>query len=412
MSHVKNILVVDDEKSICHNCEKILAGEDTSVFTALSGFECLRLLDERRYDLVVLDIKIPDIDGLTLLRQIKEKSPQTSVIIITGYPTLKNTIEAKKLGAAAFVIKPFTPDELLEPVKEIIADNNAGHRRKENIVRLPDISSGPVIAPPPGPWSSDAREPVYYSDTAGVRLGKDITARVVLQPLFIVVKGRIIDIMLPVINQKVGKTAPCCTVRYIDNLTSKEKTEEICSPVTGNIIETNPGVIQTVNRIIDDPFRSNWLFRLHPSHYYDDLESLNPRVIVLADDNDLYCVSLVDYLCECGYSVVLPEKFDRFLNIVKWYKTDLVILGDGVFGQHVEDILTEIRMLRPEIDVFVISEVNPNIFTKIDNWYNIHYFSKRSSSKRQLGVAVNNAFIKIELDRYLGPYRNLLSNVY
>ncbi|MFC1556513.1 response regulator [candidate division KSB1 bacterium] len=116
----KSVLVVDDEIHICNNCKKILTEEGFSVTTALSGRECLRLIDHLTFDIILLDLKLPDIPGMELLPLIKDKQPEAAVIIITGYPTMASSAEAKTLGAVDYVTKPFTPDELVDTVKKIL----------------------------------------------------------------------------------------------------------------------------------------------------------------------------------------------------------------------------------------------------------------------------------------------------
>ncbi|MFC1563581.1 response regulator [candidate division KSB1 bacterium] len=116
MHHLDMILVVDDELNICNNCEKILSAEGFSVYSVHNGNECLKIINEIKYDIILLDLKLPDFDGIELLKYIRDESPDSLVIIITGYPSPESSEEAMKYGAVDYVVKPFTPDELLESV--------------------------------------------------------------------------------------------------------------------------------------------------------------------------------------------------------------------------------------------------------------------------------------------------------
>ena len=116
MSSAKKILVIDDEKSICQNCIKILSPEGFTVFSVFNGNEFLKLNAEHNFDIILLDLRLPDMNGLDLLKNIKERDPQSKVVIITGYPTLESSMEALRRGASDYIIKPFTPDELLESI--------------------------------------------------------------------------------------------------------------------------------------------------------------------------------------------------------------------------------------------------------------------------------------------------------
>jgi DNA-binding NtrC family response regulator len=107
-----HILVIDDERSVCITCQRILQADGHRVDYVLNGTEGIRLAIEGDFDLILLDLKIPDISGMEVLESIKKERPETFVIIITGYATIQTSIEAIKKGAFNYVPKPFTPEEL------------------------------------------------------------------------------------------------------------------------------------------------------------------------------------------------------------------------------------------------------------------------------------------------------------
>jgi DNA-binding NtrC family response regulator len=117
-------LVIDDEAIVCRNCKRILTEEGYEVFTETDPEEALRVMKEEVFDIVIVDLKMPKISGLDVLAGVKEIEPDTEVIIITGYSTVKSAVEAMKQGAFDYVPKPFTSDELLLPV------HNALEKRK------------------------------------------------------------------------------------------------------------------------------------------------------------------------------------------------------------------------------------------------------------------------------------------
>ena len=106
------VLVVDDEKDIRDGCERILTRMDLEVTKAENGPAGLEALERGRFDLVLLDLKMPGLDGLEVLKRIGESHPDILVIIITGFATIETAIEAMKLGAYDFISKPFRPDQL------------------------------------------------------------------------------------------------------------------------------------------------------------------------------------------------------------------------------------------------------------------------------------------------------------
>jgi DNA-binding NtrC family response regulator len=112
----RSALVIDDEQIVLDSVGKILGEDNYEVDTSLSGREGLRKALEQDYDLVFTDIRMPDIWGMQVLRDIKRAKPSLPVTIITGYATVKSALQAMKLGATDYLEKPFTPEQLLKAV--------------------------------------------------------------------------------------------------------------------------------------------------------------------------------------------------------------------------------------------------------------------------------------------------------
>jgi len=114
------ILVVDDEKNIRLTVSRSLETLGIRVHTAVNGEEALQKLGEGRFGLVFLDLKMPGMDGMEVLRRIKVDWPTIQVIIITAHGTIGSAVEAMKLGAVDFIQKPFTPGEIRELAKRFL----------------------------------------------------------------------------------------------------------------------------------------------------------------------------------------------------------------------------------------------------------------------------------------------------
>ena len=112
----KKTLVIDDEQIVLDSVSKILAAENYEVDVSLSGREAVDWALKRQYDIVLTDILMPDIGGMKVVRHIKRDKPSLPVVMIPGYATVKAAVQAMKLGAADYLEKPFTPDELLKAV--------------------------------------------------------------------------------------------------------------------------------------------------------------------------------------------------------------------------------------------------------------------------------------------------------
>jgi DNA-binding NtrC family response regulator len=114
------ILVVDDEKNIRLTVTQALAAMGYEPGAAVSGEDALEQLAEHEFGLILLDLKMPGIDGLEVLRQVVKMRPDIKVVIISAHGTIENAVEAMKLGAIDFIQKPFTPQELREIVAQVL----------------------------------------------------------------------------------------------------------------------------------------------------------------------------------------------------------------------------------------------------------------------------------------------------
>ena len=106
------ILIVDDEEIVLRSCVRILENSDYRVDSVLDPWEALRRIDENGYDVLVLDIMMPKIDGLQMLQHVKERHPDVDVVMMTGLSQIQTAVKAMKLGAFDYLSKPFDPDEL------------------------------------------------------------------------------------------------------------------------------------------------------------------------------------------------------------------------------------------------------------------------------------------------------------
>jgi CheY-like chemotaxis protein len=118
----KKVLVIDDEAIVRVSCQRVLEPEGYEVKVTSRGDEALRLMEEEKYDIVLTDLKMPDMDGLEVLKEIKRRWPDIQVIIITGYGTISTAVQAIKLGAYDYIEKPFTPEDILNVVKRAMED--------------------------------------------------------------------------------------------------------------------------------------------------------------------------------------------------------------------------------------------------------------------------------------------------
>ena len=123
----EHILVVDDEESVCRSVKKILSRKGYDVTNALDAAEAIKKIKEMPFDLVISDLMMPKTSGMELLQIIRENYPELDVVMITGYASIESAVKAVKNGAAGYLPKPFTPEELTSITEKTLAE------RKQNL---------------------------------------------------------------------------------------------------------------------------------------------------------------------------------------------------------------------------------------------------------------------------------------
>ncbi len=112
------VLVVDDEEDFLETLVKRLKSRDLEVMGAESGRKALELIENQDFDVVVLDVKMPGMDGIETLQELKKKKPLIEVIMLTGHASVESGIQGMQLGAFDYVMKPVPLDDLLEKMRQ------------------------------------------------------------------------------------------------------------------------------------------------------------------------------------------------------------------------------------------------------------------------------------------------------
>jgi DNA-binding NtrC family response regulator len=121
----KKILIVDDDKIVLDSCKRVLEAENLKVTLVSNAQDAIEQLEKKYFDLMIMDVKMPEKDGVYILKKIREKWPldewpELPVLVMSGYPTSDTIQELKKRGAREFIPKPFTPDELLIAIQNVL----------------------------------------------------------------------------------------------------------------------------------------------------------------------------------------------------------------------------------------------------------------------------------------------------
>jgi DNA-binding response OmpR family regulator len=141
MTSENSILIIDDEPNLRRSLALILQREGYSVTTAGNAQEAYQCLEAGPYSLVFLDLKMPDVNGLDLLPEIREMYPDMPVLILTAHATLDSAIEAVRKGARDYLLKPIEPDLILARLKDVLSGMEGPRRRREIVGEMQHLLS-------------------------------------------------------------------------------------------------------------------------------------------------------------------------------------------------------------------------------------------------------------------------------
>ncbi|ROL57395.1 response regulator [Bacteroidetes/Chlorobi group bacterium Naka2016] len=248
------ILVIDDEQIVLDSIKRLLKKDENYIIeTALSAAEGLAKIDEFKPNVILTDLMMPEIDGLELLKKVKEKDEKIFVIMITGYATINSALQAMQLGAFDYIAKPFTREELRRVIE-----------RAASLVEVQ--KSSPIKSPLQNEIIGNIQGIGQYSwlmmnDEGLVVLGAERA--------FLYSVGKIQTVYLPSVGDEIRQGSV-----FFQIFSSDLRTQSIYSPLSGTVVEVNERVLKNPEIAVLDPYGEGWLIKIKPNNFEDDMKTL------------------------------------------------------------------------------------------------------------------------------------------
>ncbi len=310
MERQPSILVIDDEPVVCESCQRILSKEDFKVDTNTNPKEAFNQALFNNYDLILLDLMMDEMDGIELLTALREEKPDLPVIIITGYPTKKSKQEATDLGVSDYIIKPFMPEELLNPVTDII-EHRAVVKKKEF------IGFREIIGLPK--WERSEEHFLFYKE-GWLQKGWDDSYRVGGQ-LPDLKSETILSITIPGVNNVIYRGAPLAEITLSNNTT-----RIIPSPITGRIVEVNSELENDMPFIENNMYNKFWIARVLPRSIEEDILYNTTRNLLFISSNNDQKNHYYQQLTDLGYRVDKTASLENAINSIRENQLKTVVL--------------------------------------------------------------------------------------
>jgi CheY-like chemotaxis protein len=260
------ILAVDDEAVVLDSFRRILVLEGYSVDTVEHGPEALGLVQRHDYDFVFTDLKMPDMDGVEIVKAVKHLRPDVDVVVITGYGSIETAVETLQHGACEYVQKPFTADELGEFVKKLLikreARIQASQRPSVRVVspEMADVVPATEFCVPGGSFLSPGHAWVRIEPEGQVRIGIDDFMRKAL--------GTVKEVILPERGKTVRQGEPLFTLKGAEGVV------HVASPLTGRVEHDNAGLSKDPGELTLSPYDRGWVCLMTPSDLAAELSTL------------------------------------------------------------------------------------------------------------------------------------------
>ena len=241
------ILVLDDDPVVTLSCKRILGAEGYSISTVGKGEDALSKITKEDFDLFISDVRLPDISGMTVLKEARIIKPDIDVVIITGYPTLEDAKESTRLGAFQYIEKPFTPDFMLNVAKKIF-DKKGWILRQAFIDEFRDFviplrdRENPVIFYKEGTWARPIKNNLW-------EIGFDLR--------YWLLTGSLTYVEFIKNKKKLTAGEPFATI-----YTSTGQTSNILSPMNADIREINAKANDVMCALLKDHLSEGWLLWL------------------------------------------------------------------------------------------------------------------------------------------------------
>lgn len=260
------ILAVDDEAVILDSFRKILVLAGFSVDTVESGQEALKLVQEREYDFVFTDLKMPLMDGRDVVKSVKHLRPDIDVAVITGFGTIETAVETMQFGAVDYVQKPFTEDELVAFANRLLIKRQArldAQRRPTVRIVTPELAEtvgAREYCVPGGAFVAPGHTWAQLEPDGPVSVGIDDFARKALRKV-----------------ERIEAPAAGTRVKRGDVLFVVRRGEEMVrfrAPVGGEVIQSNADLAKQPGLVIESPYDRGWVCALRPGDLTADLATM------------------------------------------------------------------------------------------------------------------------------------------
>ena len=336
MADERKLLVVDDEEVVCQACRRIFSRQGFQVETDTDARQALVKATENDYAIILLDIKMPNMDGIQFLERLRQKKPDVPVLIITGYPSIPNAAAAMRLGACDYVTKPFTSEEVTWGVQRVL---NLQHALNDQSETAAEEREAVVTAM--------ANIETLFWDESWVQLAVDGAALVgaVLPGLH---GATITGIRTARIGEVVYQGLPLAGVTV-----AGKPMLVIPSPISGVVAEVNPMVARRPQLLASAPCGEGWIACVCATRH-EEMANCKPRRLILVNADPCSADEQTRKLTDLGCQVEKAANLDSLLAALAENGEGVVFLDAASLGEEGPALVESVNRQAPHARIVVV----------------------------------------------------------
>lgn len=328
------LLVVDDEHLYCEACRRIFSQQGFRVDEADDAGRGLCLARQNDYAAILLDVKMPTMDGIEFLQQLRNDKPDVPVILMTGFPSVPNAASAVRLKASDYVTKPFTPEEITQAVRKLLGEQRSDHD-------APSIGTGESWEPRSAEFRFLGESWLQWGNNGTVRAGALLPKSEV--------KG-FDSVRMPRIGEIVYQGLPLAAL-----LAEGRPLRSIPSPVSGVVVAVNSALAASPGLLSATPLDAAWIACIAPTRSEEQFESCRPRSVILANADEAGAAEQQKRLAAVGCSVRVASNWGEIAPMLSENGCTVVVLDEVSFGSDGPAIVERIRAKAPAVKLLVLA---------------------------------------------------------
>ena len=335
MSRDPSLLVVDDEAAICQACRRVFSRQGFQVEQCTEASEGLNRAAEGDYAAILLDIKMPEMDGIQFLEELRKKKTDVPVMIMTAYPSIPNAAAAVRLGASDYITKPFTPEQITQSVRRMLAHVPQGEHQSEGPLTIVES------------WANPQAE-FLFLDESWLQVDEDAPACVggllkcpqEKQPL---------AVRLPQVGEALYRGLPLAGVTFAD-----ESLVVVPSPISGVVDAVNGLLASQPSAIFTDPCGKGWIACVCTTRYEEEIDHCKPRHLILANTNPSSARKQLGQLTSLGCQIHNVEDCDELVVAIQDASHRVLLIDAASFAALGPELVRRVNVASPSLKVVVI----------------------------------------------------------